>query len=78
MTSLIPIILPCALLGAAPAQYRDHANLLIYVDPQSAERRIETPADWQQRRAHILSSMQLVMGSLPDDAKKVPLDDLTV
>ena len=31
-------------------------------------------AEWAKRRAHILANMQLVMGALPDDSRKVPLN----
>lgn len=35
---------------------------------------IETPADWQRRRAEIVKRMQSVMGPFPSDDRRVPLD----
>ena len=35
---------------------------------------METPADWAVRRQHLLDNMQLVMGPLPDESRRVPLD----
>lgn len=54
--------------------YRDHSNLLIYKDEQGKQHPVTTPADWAQRRAHILANIQLVTGPLPGDERKVPLD----
>jgi pimeloyl-ACP methyl ester carboxylesterase len=60
-------------LAASPPFYPDRANLLV-VREEGRERPVRTPADWAIRRAHILANMQLVMGPLPDDRNKVPLD----
>jgi dienelactone hydrolase len=54
--------------------YPDKANLLVYRDASGQEYPVRTPADWAKRRRHILDNMQLVMGPLPDAARKVPLD----
>lgn len=58
----------------APPTYPDKAKLLVYRDATGIERPVANAADWAKRRAHILANMQLVMGPLPADAKKVPLD----
>lgn len=58
----------------APPFYPDKAKLLIFKDTQGNEHPVQSIADWEQRRAHILANMQLVMGPLPDAARKVPLD----
>ena len=57
-----------------PPFYSDKINLLVYVDAHGNMLPVTTAANWQKRRDHILANIQLVMGSLPDTAKKVPLD----
>jgi dienelactone hydrolase len=54
--------------------YPDKARLLVLRDAQGKERPVRTAEDWARRRAHILANMQLVMGPLPDEGHKVPLD----
>jgi len=58
----------------APPFYPDKARLLIYLDAEGKEHAISAAADWPRRRAHILANMQLVMGPMPPDERKVPLD----
>lgn len=67
------------LLAADPVpqlvpRYTDHLNLLYYLDVQGERHPVNTLADWQQRRGHILLGMQAVMGNLPKLAHKSPLD----
>jgi len=54
--------------------YKDKMNLMMWLDVKGKEHPIKTPADWQKRREHILSNMQLVMGPVPGEERKVPLD----
>ncbi len=54
--------------------YPEHQDLSYYVDGQGAKQAIRTPADWAIRRRHILRNMQTVMGPLPGDERKVPLN----
>lgn len=64
-------------LGAAtppPPFYADKQHLLVYLDEQGQEHPIQSQADWQKRRAHILANMQQVMGAWPDESRRVPLD----
>jgi len=61
-----------------PPSYADRMTLLLYMDASGREQAVRSPADWQRRRAHILASMQLVMGPLPDSSRKVPLDAETL
>jgi hypothetical protein len=66
-----------AVPGAEPAKppfYADKANLLVYLDADGKSVPVHSAADWQKRREHILANMQLVMGPLPPDSRKVPLD----
>jgi acetyl esterase/lipase len=59
---------------AAQPFYADKSNLLEYREDTGKAHAVKTPADWMKRRAHILANMQKVMGPLPDDGQKVPLD----
>jgi hypothetical protein len=66
--------------STAPAQtpkpplYPDKTNLLVYLDAREKTVPVRSGADWQRRRAHILAAMQLVMGPVPPDSRKVALD----
>lgn len=64
--------------GAEPPRYAEHQDLTYYLDAQGQKQPIRTKEDWQKRRAHILAHMQTVMGTLPGEAKRVPLDVQTV
>ena len=52
----------------------DHRNLMVVRDSEGQERPIQTVADWELRRRQILAGMQLAMGPLPEDSRRVPLD----
>jgi dipeptidyl aminopeptidase/acylaminoacyl peptidase len=47
---------------------------LIVRDGAGAETPVTTAAQWRVRRAHILRHVQEVMGALPGDERRVPLD----
>ncbi|HMJ91509.1 MAG TPA: prolyl oligopeptidase family serine peptidase [Candidatus Acidoferrum sp.] len=49
-------------------------NLLVFNNSVSEQRPIRTTNDWNIRRASILHAMQTVMGSFPDETKRVALD----
>lgn len=59
---------------AAPPFYPDKLRLLVWRDDRGRERPIRRPGDWPRRRAHILASLQWVMGPLPDDSRRVPVE----
>jgi dienelactone hydrolase len=61
-----------------PPFYADHLNLLVYQDADGNRHPVRTAADWEIRRAHILANMQLVMGPMPDDSRRGPLDVQTL
>ncbi len=66
------------LLGGSPsaigASIRlDRDNLLQYHDDNGQVRPVKTKQDWQKRRLEILERMQDVMGRLPADERRVPL-----
>lgn len=54
--------------------YPDHTRLLVWRDAAGKEHPVRDAEDWAKRRAHILAHMQAVMGPLPDESRKVPLD----
>ncbi len=49
----------------APPFYPDKQDLLHYLDDHGKLHDVRTKADWEKRRNHILTNMQLVMGPLP-------------
>jgi dienelactone hydrolase len=57
-----------------PPIYPDKSKLLVLIDGEGKERPISAAEDWPKRRAHILAGMQLAMGPMPGDDRKVPLD----
>jgi dienelactone hydrolase len=81
MRNLTAVLAIAGLIGlsasaADPAApfYADKTKLLIYLDADGKEQPIRDQAGWQKRRAHIVANMQRVMGSLPPESRKVPLD----
>ena len=56
-----------------PPTYPEHQDLLYYLDGDGRHP-VETVADWEIRRRHVLAHMQTVMGPLPRPVKPVPLD----
>ncbi len=68
-------VLPATAAPAAdPPFYPNKQQLLVYRDATGAQHKVKTAADWAIRREHILASMQLVMGPLPEASRRVPLD----
>jgi dienelactone hydrolase len=63
-----------ALTADKPPVYPEHQDLSYYLDAAGNKHKVATPDDWRVRRAHILAHMQTVMGPLPGDEKRVPLD----
>ncbi len=49
-------------------------NLLVFRDEFGRERPVESVADWKRRRQSILRGMQEVMGPLPSNRKRCPLE----
>lgn len=60
------------LVGVLP--YPDRVDLTYYVDRQGHSQPLTELGGWRIRRQHILERMQQVMGSMPTNAKRVPLD----
>jgi dienelactone hydrolase len=57
-----------------PPFYPDKSRLLVVIGPDGKEQPISTASDWPRRRAHILANLQLVMGPMPADDRKVRPD----
>jgi pimeloyl-ACP methyl ester carboxylesterase len=58
--------------------YPEHQDLRYYLDSHGRRHAIQTVADWEIRRSHILAHMQAVMGPLPRPSAPVPLDVKTL
>lgn len=58
--------------------YSDHLNLDYSLDSTGKRQAVRTPADWAKRRSHIRQHLQAVMGRLPADAQRVPLNVKTI
>lgn len=57
-----------------PISYRDHHELLYWLDRDGGRHEVRTADDWKTRRQHIVENMQLAMGPLPSPLRRVPLD----
>ncbi len=68
------LLLVMALWLADTPRYRDHFQLLSYIDGQGKAQQVQTASQWAQRREHILSHMQSIMGPLPATATKSDLN----
>ena len=62
----------------APIAYPDHSRLLVVRDASGSERPVTSKDDWAVRVRHIRANMQLVMGPLPGNERRVPLDVETI
>ena len=83
---LQPRIFPWILLGVTSLNFLlaepdfqtasrlPRTNLLVYHNRDGKVLPVKSKADWQKRRAEILRGMQSVMGGLPDQKKRCPLD----
>lgn len=65
----------CAIAAEAPPAPRlPRDNLLVYRGEKNETVPVRTTQDWLKRREEILAGMQAVMGKLPGDEKRCPLD----
>ncbi|MFA4029267.1 MAG: hypothetical protein GDYSWBUE_002098, partial [Candidatus Fervidibacterota bacterium] len=62
------------MLNTTAPFYADKFNLLFYADEHGNLDPIHSVEEWKIRRRHILENMQLVMGELPNEEKRVPLN----
>jgi dienelactone hydrolase len=61
-------------IGQVPTPRLPPENLLVYRGDNNKPRPVRTIDDWLRRRAETLAGMQAVMGQLPGDEKRCPLD----
>jgi hypothetical protein len=79
--SILAIALVSHVPGCAAEYSSDRlprTNLLLYRTPAGDAVPVETSVAWQKRRASILDGMQRVMGVLPGQAKRCPLDPVLI
>jgi hypothetical protein len=74
LLGLVGSLLVVAAATAQPPFYKDKADLLYWINESGQRVPVRSVADWQKRREHILAHMQEVMGPLPDETRRVPLD----
>lgn len=76
LLTIPPLLVVCmsATSAADTPVYRDKLNTMVYRDAEGQEHPVTTPEEWQIRRGHILAEMQMVMGPMPDDSRRVDLD----
>jgi dienelactone hydrolase len=55
-------------------EYPNHTDLSFVMDAKGNKKPIQSAADWQLRREHIVRNVAKVMGPLPSQLKRVPLD----
>ncbi len=58
----------------APPLYDDHLDLAYFIDESGQKQKVNSLADWQRRRGHILKHFQEVAGLLPGPLHRPPLD----
>ena len=71
--TVLTLLLSCSPSAIGASIRLDRDNLLQYHDDSGQVRPVKTQQDWQKRRLEILERMQDVMGRLPDDGRRVPL-----
>jgi dienelactone hydrolase len=57
-----------------PPDYKEHMDLGYYLDEYGKRREVRTADDWRIRRRHIQGHLRRVMGQLPSDSMRVPLN----
>lgn len=60
--------------AALPISYRDHHDLLYWLDRDDGKHVVRNRNDWQVRRQHIVQNLQRVMGAVPSPLRRVPLE----
>src|SRR5437667_1251363 len=87
MRQAVPVLTPlilfagfCRIGGGAAADPQPRLprdNLLVYRGPDGKPAPVKTAEDWAKRRAEVVRGMESVMGKLPGDKKRCPLDPKT-
>lgn len=60
--------------GQTLPRYAEHQDLTYVFDKDNRRQEIQKPIDWELRRKHIVAHMETVMGPLPGEERRVPLD----
>jgi len=71
VAGLVLALLPSIASAENAAPFRDP---LLHINSQGVRHAVQTADQWPAQRKRILSAMQEVMGPLPDESRKVPLD----
>ncbi len=66
-----------AVAAADPPPRLPRDNLLVYRGPDGRPVPVGTAQDWEKRRAEVVRGMESVMGKLPGNEKRCPLDPRT-
>lgn len=74
LMGLIGLLLGTGFAVAADPARLPRENLLLFRGDDGMPQPVRSQAAWLRRRAEILSGMQTVMGTLPGDEKRCPLD----
>lgn len=76
MISLTHVLIGVCVMGLSVsiAGAGAHQSLMWFVDGKGQKQPVQSPADWERRRADVLASMQEVMGELPDRSQLPPLN----
>jgi acetyl esterase/lipase len=69
--------LAAAALAADPLPRLPRDNLLVFRGPDGKPVPVKSAGDWAKRRAEVVRGMESVMGKLPGDEKRCPLDPKT-
>lgn len=72
--ALFALLPAAALMNAGEPNRLPATNLMVFHDAAGQTRPVKSAGDWQLRRAEILRGMQQIMGPLPGNEKRCPLD----
>src|SRR5438045_1569773 len=70
------VVLPLLAAAAVDPPRLPRDKLLLYRGPDGKAVPVKTPEDWAKRRAEVVRGMESVMGKLPGDKKRCPLDPI--
>jgi hypothetical protein len=71
---LLAVSITAATADNPPTPRLPRDNLLVYRGPETQTQPVSNTSDWLKRRAEIVAGMQSVMGRLPGNEKRCPLD----
>ena len=71
---VLTVVLSCSLTFGDEEARSARTNLLLYPDAAGAFQPVTTAGEWSLRRASIVEAMRRVMGPMPGNDRRVPLD----